>query len=70
VIGMNYSDILKYAKQYMDMLEKFILESSKLMLTLNEKIDHVLELLGGDNDVPDDTAERDDRADEANSESI
>jgi len=32
------------------MIEQFILTSSKLMLELNQKIDRVMELIGGEDD--------------------
>lgn len=63
---MNYSDIMKYVNSYIDKLEKFILDSSKLLLLLNEKIDRVLEQLGGEEGDTTASAGRDERIDEEN----
>jgi hypothetical protein len=51
VVDLDYSKIYEYVEKYIDMLEQFILTSSKLMLELNQKIDRVVELIGGEEDV-------------------
>jgi hypothetical protein len=50
VVDVDYSNVYEYVEKYIGMIEQFILTSSKLMLELNEKIDRVMELIGGEDD--------------------
>jgi len=50
VVDVDYSNVYEYVEKYINMIEQFILTSSKLMLELNQKIDRVMELIGGEDD--------------------
>ena len=50
VVNVDYSKVYEYVEKYINMIEQFILTSSKLMLELNQKIDRVMELIGGEDD--------------------
>jgi hypothetical protein len=50
VVNVDYSNVYEYVEKYINMIEQFILTSSKLMLELNQKIDRVMELIGGEDD--------------------
>jgi hypothetical protein len=73
VVDMDYSNVYEYVEKYIGMIEQFILTSSKLMLELNQKIDRVMELIGGeddDNATTNREAKQTDGEDDRNSESI
>jgi len=48
VVNLDYSKVYEYVEKYINMIEQFILTSSKLMIELNQKIDRVVELIGGE----------------------
>jgi hypothetical protein len=50
VVNVDYSKVYEYVEKYINMIEQFILTSSKLMLELNQKIDRVMVLIGGEDD--------------------
>jgi hypothetical protein len=73
VVDVNYSNVYEYVEKYIDMIEQFILTSSKLMLELNQKIDRVMELIGGeddDNAATVGSAEQANSKDDGNSEGV
>jgi hypothetical protein len=70
---VDYSKMYDYVEKYIDMIKQFILTSSKLMLELNEKIDRVMELIGGEVDDDASTngaAEQANGKDDGNSEGV
>lgn len=73
VVDVDYSNVYEYVEKYIDTIKEFILVSSKLMLELNQKIDRVMELIGGeddDNAATVGSTEQTNSKDDGNSESV
>jgi hypothetical protein len=73
VVEVDYSNLYEYVEKYINMIEQFILTSSKLMLELSQKIDRVMMLIGGENDdstASDGPAEQNNVEDDRNSKGV